>query len=355
MGSKSAIGRRPSFIVHILSVQARIARRRWEESMKLRRRRFLHLAAGAAALPALSRIAGAQTYPTRPVRIVVGFPPGITPDIVTRLIAKSLSERLGQQFIVDNRPGANSNIGTEIVARAIADGYALLTVTGTNTINTTLYEHLNFDLIRDIAPVAGLIRSPNVLMVNPSVPAKTLAEFITYAKANPGKINYASAGSGSAANVAGELFKFMAGVDLVHVPYRGNYLPDLLGGQVQASFSPIPQSIEFIRAGKLRALAVTGVTRSDALADTPTIAALVPGYEAYVWDGIGAPTNTPADIIDKLNKEINAALADPAMKTRFADLGAEPMRMTPADFGKFIAAETEKWAKVIRAANIKAD
>jgi len=321
--------------------------------MKLSRRTFLDLAAGAAALSVGSRIAGAQSYPTRPVRIVVGFPPGITPDIVTRLIAQSLSERLGQQFIVDNRPGANSNIGTEIAVRAPADGYTLLTVTGTNAINTTLYEHLNFDLIRDIAPVAGLIRSPNVLMVNPSVPANTLAEFIAYAKANPGKLNYASAGSGSAANVAGELFKAMAGVDLVHVPYRGNYLPDLLGGQVQASFSPIPQSIEFIRAGKLRALAVTGVTRSEALPDTPTIAALVPGYEAYVWDGIGAPKNTPADIIDKLNKEINAALADPAMKARFADLGAEPMPTTPAEFAKFIAAETEKWGKVIKSAGIK--
>ena len=321
--------------------------------MKLSRRTFLDLAASAAALSTMSRIATAQDYPTRPVRIVVGFPPGITPDIVTRLIAQALSERLGQQFIVDNRPGANANIATEIAVRAPADGYTLLTVTGTNAINTTLYEHLNFDFIRDIAPVAGLIRSPNVLMVNPSVPAKTLAEFIAYAKANPGKINYASAGSGSATNVAGELFKAMAGVDLVHVPYRGNYFPDLLSGQVQASFSPIPQSIEFIRAGKLRALAVTGVTRSAALPDTPTIAEFVPGYDAYVWDGIGAPANTPADIIDKLNKEINAALADPTMKARFADLGAEPMPMTPAEFGKFIAAETAKWAKVIKSAGIK--
>jgi tripartite-type tricarboxylate transporter receptor subunit TctC len=323
--------------------------------MKSSRRRFLHLGAAAAALPAVSRIARAQTYPARPVRIVVGFAAGITPDIITRLIAQSLSERLGQQFIVDNRPGAATNIGTEIVAHAPADGYTLLTLTATNTINSTLYDKLNFDLVRDIAPVAGLIRSPNVLEVNPSVPANTLPEFIAYAKANPGKINYASAGIGSATNVAAELFKAMAGVDLVHVPYRGNYLPDLIGGQVQAAFSPIAQSIEFIRAGKLRALAVTGVTPSNALPDIPTITAIVPGYEAYVWDGIGAPTNTPAEIIDKLNTEINVALADPLMKGRFASLGAEPMPMTPAEFGKFLAEEIKKWGKVIRAANMKAD
>ncbi len=321
--------------------------------MKIPRRRFLHLAAAAAALPAMPRLARALDYPMRPVRIVVGYPAGITPDIVSRLIAQSLSERLGQQFIVDNRPGASSNIGTEIVAHAAPDGYTLLTVTATNVINTTLYEKLNFDLMRDIAPVAGLIRSPNVLVVNPSVPAKTLPEFMSYAKADPGKINYASAGSGSATNVAGELFKAMAGIDMVHVAYRGNYLPDLIGGQVQAAFSPIAQAIEFIKAGKLRALAVTGAARSDALPDIPTVAEFVPGYEAYVWDGMGVPTNTPAEIIDKLNKEINAALADPTIKARFASLGAEPMPMTPAEFGKFIADETEKWAKVIKSAGIK--
>jgi tripartite-type tricarboxylate transporter receptor subunit TctC len=322
-------------------------------AMKLHRRQILHLATGLAMLPAVPRVASALDYPTRPVRIVVGYPPGITPDIVTRLVAQSLSDRLGQQFIVDNRPGASSNIATEIVVRAPADGYTLLTVTATNTINTTLFEKLSFDLSRDIAPVAGLIRSPNVLVVNPLVPAKALTDFISYAKANPGKINYASAGSGSATNVAGELFKTMAGVDLVHVPYRGNYLPDLLGGQVQAAFSPIAQSIEFIRAGKLRALAVTGVTRSDALPDIPTVAAFVPGYEAYVWDGMGAPTSTPADIINTLNKVIGAALADPAMTARLASLGAEPMPMTAAEFGKFVVAETGKWAAVIKSAGIK--
>jgi tripartite-type tricarboxylate transporter receptor subunit TctC len=289
------------------------------------------------------------------VRIVVGFPAGITPDIVARLVAQSLSERLGQQFIVDNRPGAASNIATETVVRAPADGYTLLVVTSTNAINATLYDKLNFDFIGDIAPVAGLIRSPNLLQVNPSVPAKTLSAFIAYAKANPGKLNYASSGNGSATNVAGELFKAMAGVDLVHVPYRGSYLPDLIGGQVQMAFGPIAQSLEFIKAGKLRALAVTSATRSDVLPDIPTVAEFVPGYEASVYDGIGAPKNTPADIIDKLNKEINAVLADPSLKARLVSLGAEPMPMTPAEFGKFVADETEKWRKVIRFASIKAD
>jgi tripartite-type tricarboxylate transporter receptor subunit TctC len=289
------------------------------------------------------------------VRIVVGFPAGITPDIVARLLAQSLSERLGQQFIVDNRPGAASNIATEAVVRAPADGYTLLVVTSTNAINATLYDRLNFDFIGDIAPVAGIIRSPNLLQVNPSVPAKTLPEFIAYAKANPGKLNYASSGNGSATHVAGELFKAMAGVDLVHVPYRGSYLPDLIGGQVQVAFGPIAQSLEFIKAGKLRALAVTSATRSDALPDVPTVAEFVPGYEANVYDGIGAPKNTPPDIIGKLSKEINAVLAEPNMKARLVGLGTEPMPMTPAEFGKFIADETEKWGKVIRFARIKAD
>jgi tripartite-type tricarboxylate transporter receptor subunit TctC len=317
------------------------------------RRRFLRLAAGLAALPALSRLARADGYPTRPVRIVVPYPAGIAPDIIARLVAQPLSERLHQQFIVDDRPGGASNVGTEIVVRAPADGYTLLIVTMTNAINSSLYDNLGFDLIRDIAPVAGLVKLALVLAVNPSVPAQTLPEFIAYAKANPGKINYASVGSGAATNVAGELFKAMAGVDLVNVPYRSSYLPDLLAGQVQASFTPIAQTISHIRAGKLRALAVTGVARSDVLPDVPTAAEFVPGYDAYVWDAMGAPAKTPPEIIDKLNKEINAVLTDPAMKARLADLGAEPMLMTPAEFGKYIADETEKWGKVVKFAHIK--
>ena len=321
--------------------------------MRLMRRRFLRLAAGLAALPALSRLAHAGDYPTRPVRIVVPYPAGIAPDIIARLVAQPLSERLHQQFIVDDRPGGASNVGTEIVVRAPADGYTLLVVTMTNVINTSLYDNLGFDLIRDIAPVSGLAKLALVLAVNPAVPAQTLPEFIAYAKANPGKVNYASVGSGAATNVAGELFKAMAGVDLVNVPYRSSYLPDLLAGQVQASFTPIAQTISHIRAGKLRALAVTGATRSDVLPDVPTAAEFVPGYDAYVWDAMGAPAKTPLQIIDKLNKEINAVLTDPAMKARLADLGAEPMLMTPAEFGKYIADETEKWGKVVKFAHIK--
>jgi len=320
--------------------------------MRLPRRQFLHLIA-AAPLLAAPRAAGAEDYPTRPVRIVVPYPAGIAPDIVSRLIAQSLSEQFGQQFIVDNRPGGASNIGTEIVVRAAADGYTLLTVTTTNTINTSLYDNLSFNLLRDIAPVAGMVRLPLVLVVNPSVPTNTLPEFIVYAKANPGKINYASVGSGAATNVAGELFNAMAGISLVNVPYRSNYLPDLLSGQVQASFTPILQSVGYIRAGKLRALAVTGAGHVNALPDVPNAAEFVPGYEAYVWDAIGAPAKTPPDIIGKLNKGINAALSDPKMKARFDDLGAEPMIMTPAEFGKYIVSETQKWAKVIKFANIK--
>ena len=293
-------------------------------------------------------MARAEAYPTRPVRMVVPYPAGIAPDIVTRMVAQSLSPRLGQQFIVDDRPGGASNVGTEIVAHAAPDGYTLLTVTMSNAINVSLYDNLSFNLLRDIAPVSGLVFLPLVLAVNPSLPAQTLPEFIAYAKANPGKINYASVGSGAATNVAGELFKQMAGVNIVNVPYRSNYLPDLLSGQVQASFTPILQSIQYIRAGKLRGLAVTGAKRSPSLPDVPTVAEFVPGYEAIVWDGMGAPKNTPADIIDKLNKEINAVLADPATKARFADLGSEPMVMTPAEFGKFVAAETQKWGKVVK-------
>jgi tripartite-type tricarboxylate transporter receptor subunit TctC len=321
--------------------------------MKLPRRRFLHLAAGAAGLSATCRIAWAQTYPTRPVRIVVPFPAGNAPDIVARLIAQSLSRRLGQQFNVENRPGAAGNIGTEVVVRAPPDGYTLLVVTSTNATNATFYDNLAFDLLRDIAPVASTFRSSNVLAVNMAVPAKTLPEFIAYAKANPGKINYASAGTGSAPNVAGELFKTMAGVDMVHVPYRGSFIPDLVGGQVQAAFTPIASATEQIRAGRLRAVAVTGATRSDALPDVPAVGEFVPGYQAYIWDGIGAPRDTPTEIIDKLNHEINGVLSDADMKARLAALGAEPMLKTPAEFGNFISAEVEKWGKVIRAANMK--
>ncbi|HTC03850.1 MAG TPA: tripartite tricarboxylate transporter substrate binding protein [Xanthobacteraceae bacterium] len=324
--------------------------------MKTQRRTFLRLLAGAVALPAMTRRAFALDYPTRPVRILVGYPAGIAPDIFTRLAAQGLSERLGQQFIVDNRPGANSNIATEMVVRAAPDGYTLLTVTATNAINATLYEgHLTFDLLRDLAPVGGLMRSASVIQVSPSVPVKTLAEFIAYAKANPGKLNYASAGAGSATNVGGELFKLMTGIDLVHIAYHSNYLPDLMSGQVQASFSPVAQSIEFIKAGKLRALAVTSATRLDALPDIPAANEIVPGYEAYVWDALGAPANTPADVIDKINTALNQALSTPEMKARYAKLGAEPMIVTPAEFGKFLAAETEKWGKVIKTAHIKAE
>jgi tripartite-type tricarboxylate transporter receptor subunit TctC len=323
--------------------------------MKLQRRQFLHLAAGAAASPAVPRLALALDYPTRPVRIVVPYPAGIAPDIVARLVAQSLSERLKQQFIVDNRPGGASNVGSGIAAHAEADGYTLLVLTTTNAINTSLYHNLDFDLIRDIAPVSGLVRLGLVLVVNPSVPAKTLPEFIAYAKANPDKINYASVGAGAATNVAGELFKEMAGVNLVNVPYRSNYLPDLLSGQVQASFTPILQSIGYIKAGALRALAVTGATRSDSLPGIPAAVEFVPGYVAYVWDAMGAPAKTPPEVIDKLNKEINAVLSDPVIKARFASLGAEPMLMTPSEFGKYIASETEKWGKVVEAAHIKVD
>jgi tripartite-type tricarboxylate transporter receptor subunit TctC len=318
--------------------------------VKLLRRQFLHLAAGAAALSVLSRNASAQTYPTRSARLIVGFPAGNASDIFARLIAQSLSERLGQQFVVENRPGAGGNVGTEVVVRASPDGYTLLLVLTSNAINATLYANLNFNFTRDIAPVASIVDAPYAMVVNPS---KSVPEFIAYAKANPGKLNMASAGIGGATHVFGELFMRMAGVNLLHVPYRGNFMPDLLGGQVQVLFAPITHSIEYIRTGKLRALAVTSATRSAALPEIPTVAEFVPGYEASGWYGIGAPKNTATEIIDRLNKEINAALADPKMKARLDDLGAVPMSMTPAEFGKFIAAETEKWAKVIKAANIE--
>jgi tripartite-type tricarboxylate transporter receptor subunit TctC len=321
--------------------------------MHLPRRQFLRLATGVAALPGLPRMACAETYPTRTVRMIVPYPAGIAPDIVTRMVAQSLSPRLGQQFIVDDRPGGASNVGTELVVRAAPDGYTLLTVTMSNAINVSLYDNLSFDLLRDIAPIAGLVFLPLVLAVNSSVAAQTLPEFITYAKANPGKINYASVGSGAATNVAGELFKQMAGVNLVNVPYRSNYIPDLLSGQVQASFTPVLQVIPHIRAGKLKALAVTGAKRLDTLPGVPTVAEFVPGYEAVVWDGLGAPARTPPDIIDRINKEVNAILSEPETRAHFADLGSEPMIMTPAEFGTFVAAEAQKWGKVVKSAGIK--
>jgi tripartite-type tricarboxylate transporter receptor subunit TctC len=325
--------------------------------MKLPRRKFLHLATGAAALPAVSRFAWAQTYPARPVRIIVGFPPGGSVDITARLIGQWLSERLGQPFVIESRPGAGTNIGTEAVVRAPGDGYTLLLVSQANAVNATLYDKLNYNFIRDIAPVVGISREPNVMVVTPSLPAKTVPEFIAHAKANPGKINFGSGGNGSPTHVSGELFKMMTGVNITHVPYRGGApaLTDLLGGQVQVMFATISSSIEYIRADKLRPLAVTTATRSQALPDLPTVGDFVPGYEYSFWGGVGAPKNTSAEIIDKLNREINAGLADPKIKGRLADQGSTVLAGSPADFGKLIAEETEKWGKVIRAAHIKAD
>jgi tripartite-type tricarboxylate transporter receptor subunit TctC len=321
--------------------------------MKLPRRQFLHLAAGAAVLPVVSRDARAQGYPTRPVRIIVPFPAGQATDSIARLVGQSLLERLGQAFVIENRTGAGGNIGTEAVVRAPPDGYTLLLVGLSSAINATLYKQLNFDFIRDIAPVASIGGGPYVMVVNPSVPAKTVLEFIVYAKANPGKINMASSGNGAVSHVFGELFKMMAGVNLVHVPYRGGYVPDLLGGQTQVVFGTIASCIQLISAGELRALAVTTATRSPALPDVPAVGESVPGYEASQWYGLGAPKNTSAEIVSKLNSEINAGLADPKLKVRLADLGVDTMSVTSADFGKLIADETEKWGKVIRAANIK--
>jgi tripartite-type tricarboxylate transporter receptor subunit TctC len=324
-------------------------------AMKRPRRNFLHLAAGAVALPAVSRLANAQDYPARPVRIVVGFPAGGTSDIVARVLGQWLSERLGQQFIVENRPGASANLATEAVAKAAADGYTLLLMGGVNAINATLFDRLNFDFLRDIAPVAGVFETPLVVEVNPSVPVHTMSAFIAYAKANPGKLNMATPGIGTPSHVAGELFKMMAGVEMVHVPYRGTgpMLTDLIAGQVQVAFDPLPASIEHIRAGKLRALAVTTASRSEALPGIPSASESVPGYVASTWYGFAAPKNTPSEIVSKLNAEINAALADPKMKARLAELGGMPFASSPAAFAKFVADDTAKWAKVIRAANIK--
>ena len=323
--------------------------------MGLPRRKFMHLAAGAAAMTAASRLGWAQAYPSRPVRIVVGFAAGGGVDVAARLVGQWLSERLGQQFVIENRPGAGTNIATEAVVRAPPDGYTLLLVNPANAINATLYDRLNFNFMNDMAPVAGIMRVPNIMQVNPSVPAKTAPEFIAYAKDNPGKINMASGGSGGSDHMAVELFRMMAGINMIHIPYRGAApaLTDLIGGQVHVMFASLPASIEYIRAGRLRALAVTTETRSAVLPDVPTVSEFVPGYEASNWYGVGVPRNTPAEIVAKLNKEINVAFADPRMKARFADLGGAPLTGTPADFGKLVADETEKWGKVIRAANIR--
>ena len=320
--------------------------------MKLPRRKFLRLAAAAVALPAFSRLALAQAYPSRPVRMIVGFGPGSAPDIVARLIGQWLSDRLGQPFLIENRPGAASNIGTEAVVRAEPDGYTIQMTVLTNVFNTTLYTNLKFNFGSDIAHVAGVANAPYIVVVSPMFPARTIPEFIAYAKANPGKINMASGGTGSSSHIFGELFKTMAGVDLVHVPYRGNYMPDLLAGQVQFAVNPIPQALELIRSGQLRALAVTTTHRLAALPDLPTVADAVPGYEALGWYALGAPKNTPAEIVDKLNAATNAALADPKLTARLADLGVEPMPMTPAKFAMFIASETDKWTKVIKSAGV---
>ena len=326
--------------------------------MKLpNRRKILHLAAGAATLPALSRTALAIDYPVRPVHLIVFFAAGGGNDIIARLMGQWLSERLGQQFVIENRPGGGGNIGTEAVVRAAPDGYTLLLISSPNTTNGTLYEHLNYDFIRDIAPVAGISREPNVMVVNPSVPAKTIPEFIAYAKANPGKINYATAGIGSSQHMSGEMFKMMAGIEMVHVPHRGSApaLQSLLGGEVQVMFASMPSSLEFIRAGKLRALAVTTASRSAELPDLPPVGDFLPGYEASVFYGIGAPKDTPPEVVERLNKEINAGLTDLTLGARLTGLGGATLPGSPAEFAKLIASETEKWAKVIKFAHIKAE
>ncbi len=321
--------------------------------MKLPRRAILRLLAGAGGLPVLLRDASAIDYPARPVRLIVPYPAGGAPRLVARLVAQSLSDRLGQQFIVDNRPGAGGNIATEMVAKATPDGHTLLYAVSTNAVNVTLYEHLNFNFLQDFAPVGGVGTLPFTMLIYPGFPAKTLDEFIAYAKANPGKVNMGSQGIGTTPHVCGELLQMMAGIRFVHVPYRGNLIPDLLAGQVHVYFSPMPQAIAFIKDGRLRTLGVTTATRSEALPDVPAIGESVPGYEAVGWHGLCAPKGTPGEIIDKLNAAVAATVADPAMKLRFDDLGVAPMGTTPAGFGKFIADETEKWAKVIKFANLR--
>jgi tripartite-type tricarboxylate transporter receptor subunit TctC len=322
--------------------------------VKLSRRKFVHLAAGAVGLLAAPRSAWADAYPNRPVRMVVSFPAGYAPDIVARLVGQPLSERLGQAVVIENRPGAGSNIGTEVVVRARGDGYTLLIAVAGNTMNATLYDNLKFDFIRDITPVASICGTPFVMVIHPSVPAKTVPEFIAYAKANPGRMNMASPGTGTAPHVFGEMFKMMTGVDLAHVPYRSNYLPDLLSAQVQVAIMTVILSAPYIRDGKLRALAVTTATPSQLLPGIPVMGEFVPGYEANGWVGVGAPRSTPGEIVERLNKEINAVVADPNMSARLTGLGSLPMSMTAAEFGKLIADETDKWAKVIKFANIKA-
>jgi tripartite-type tricarboxylate transporter receptor subunit TctC len=321
--------------------------------MRIRRRHFLGLAAGALALPAVSRVARADAYPSRPVRLIVGFPPGAATDVTGRVMADALSQRLGQQVFVENRPGGASNVGAEAMIKAAPDGYTLLAMTVTNAVNATLYTNLSFDFMRDAVPVAGTIKSANVLEANPALPFKTVPEFIAYSRQNPGKLNYASFGVGTAPNMAGELFKMMTGVDLVHVPYKSAFMPDLLSNQVQLSFVPIPLTIGFIRDGKMRAIAVTGTTPSEALPGIPPIAQFVPGYEANIWHGIAAPKGTPDDIVATINTTVNAILAEPAIKAKLANLGAEPMPFTPADYRKFVAAEIEKWSKVVKFAGMR--
>jgi tripartite-type tricarboxylate transporter receptor subunit TctC len=323
--------------------------------LKLLRRKFLQLVAAAAALPTVTRRASADNYPTRPVHMIVGFPPGSAPDIIARLAGQWLSDRLGQQFVIENRPGAGSNIATESVVHSDPDGYTILADVLSNVLNVSLYQNLNFNFIRDIAPISTVANAPYVVLVTNSLSSKTIPEFIAYAKANPGKINMASGGNGTSSHIFGALFAMMAGIDLVHVPYRTNYMTDLISGQVQFVVNPIPQSMEFVRAGKVRALAVTTAARLVALSDLPTVAEFVPGYEAVGWYGIGAPKDTPAIVIDKLNAALTAALAESEPKARLADLGVEPMAMTPTQFAKFITSENDKWGKVIRDASIRLD
>ena len=325
--------------------------------MKLLRRQFLHLAAGAAVLPAVSKTALAETYPARPVRLIVGYTPGGSADLTARLMGQWLSERLGQSFVIENRPGGGTNIATEAAVRAAPDGYTLLLVAPANAINATLYEKLNFNFLEEIEPVAGIIRFPNVVVVNPSVPVKTIPELIAYAKDNPGKLNMASSGNGSTIHMSGELFKMLTGINMVHVPYRGGApaLTDLIAGQVHIMFDNIPTCAEHVKSGKLRGLAVTSATRSAVLPDLPTVAEFLPGYEASAWYGIGAPKGTPPDVIDKLNKAVNAILAEPAAKTRFAELGAFLLPGSPSDFGKLLVDETEKWGRVVKFAGAKVD